>query len=113
MALLTIQVFVVLLMKPFPRFFLTVIWPFLLSRYKKFTLKKYLKVVPETQKDTVKKIETPKSLADFNDFKLFVYASTERKKADFEETIRDEYMEKVLLYGYIMVSEFCLLSLHL
>lgn len=38
-----------------------------------------------------------------NRLKIFSNVSVEKKKPKFEETIREEYTEKIELYGYLMV----------
>lgn len=35
---------------------------------------------------------------------IFINVSIERKKTKFGRTIQREYMEKVIIYGYVMVS---------
>lgn len=53
----------------------------------------------------------PKSVVLDDEYKVFVYVSTERKKPVFDGSIQEEYMEKVLMYGYIMVCVFIRLEL--
>lgn len=38
------------------------------------------------------------------DFHLFVNLTLERKKPKLGRNIQREYMEKVIMYGYVMVS---------
>lgn len=45
----------------------------------------------------------PKSEEIDDEYKVFVYVSTEREKPVFNDNIQEEYMEKVIMYGYIMV----------
>ena len=40
---------------------------------------------------------------DLYEFQEFVFIATEEKKADYGTSIRDQYMEKILMYGFIMV----------
>jgi hypothetical protein len=39
------------------------------------------------------------------DVKLLYFATKEQRKQKFDETIQNEYMEKTLLYGYIVVAD--------
>lgn len=89
MALLTIQVLVVLLIKPFPRLLTTVILPLIKKIVRKIRC--------NFQKEGLELIK-PKSSSKWYDF-----ISNEHAKPDFEGNIRDEYMEKIILYGYIML----------
>ena len=74
------------------------------KRYKTFTLNKYLKEVSQQKTNITKRVSDKRSgRLNFQDFQEFVFLSSEKKKKDFGTNIRDEYMEKVLLYGYIMV----------
>lgn len=118
MQLLTIQVFVVLLIKPLPRFFKSVIIPWVInlniilicrlyyiyycraikSSYRNCRLKKEIQNISNNnslEKDVELELENLRQL---------IFISAEMKKEDYGTNIRDEYMEKVLIYGYVMVK---------
>ena len=42
---------------------------------------------------------------NINNLRQLIFVSAEMKKEDYGTSIRDEYMEKTLLYGYIMVNK--------
>ena len=41
---------------------------------------------------------------NLNDFREKIFIFTEMRKDEFITEIRDEYMEKVIIYGYLMVN---------
>ena len=69
---------------------------------------KYLQNLSKNKNEVVSLAkETKKSdQLSFKEFQEFVYISTEKNKPDFDTNIRDEYMEKVLFFGYVMVNQF-------
>ena len=44
------------------------------------------------------------SAANVNENFVLVYSLLEKSKVDFSGTISDEYTEKVILFGYLIVS---------
>jgi len=93
MALLTIQVLAVTLIKPLPRFATTVIYPFFSSKIFNTGNKKKLDDGVKENFDEHKQ----------NEYATFSYCFLERKKPNLQEDIQDEYMEKIIMYGYIML----------
>ena len=39
-----------------------------------------------------------------NEKSVYLYVNVEKNKTKFESTIADEYNEKIILYGYLIVS---------
>lgn len=82
---------------------------FVYSRYKLYTLRKFLRnnsdvALSSRHQQGYTEMRTKKESNKVTaDFRVFVYASIERKKPIFGTNIQEEYMEKVLMYGYIMV----------
>ena len=54
---------------------------------------------------TKKKIdaEIQNKFQDNDEYATFAYCYFERKKPSLDKDIQDEYMEKIIMYGYIMV----------
>ena len=76
------------------------------NRYKYFTLKRFVKDATQNKKQIASTTNKKTGTLSFLDFQEFVYVSAEKKKLDFSTNVRDEFMEKILLYGYIIVRIF-------
>jgi hypothetical protein len=105
MALLTIQVLIVLLVKPLPSFLTTVLWPLFILTVKKFKIKYQTRnVLPKENLSD----RNPENLEDYKLLKAYekivtVNIAIEKNKPESGKAIAEEYTEKVILYGYIMV----------
>ena len=105
MSLLSLQVFILLLIQPLPRFFTTVILPAIAERRKKkeidhfFTTHDHNSIQSENYTQD-KNFEFDKEKA------ILLYLSIEKAKTDPSETIIDEFTEKVIIYGYLIVILF-------
>ncbi|CAF0912216.1 unnamed protein product [Brachionus calyciflorus] len=97
MALLSIQMLVVLLIKPIPTFFLNFVWP-------------WLKITIKQDADNEKDKKTITDIKKLNKQIVAAYIASEKTKQPFDSTINQEYTQKVILYGYILIFA-CSLSL--
>lgn len=107
MALLTIQVLIVLLVKPLPSFLTTVIWPLFILTVKKFKIKYQTKNVLPTGYLSDR---SPENIEEYKLRKAYekivtVNIAIEKNKPESVKAIAEEYTEKVILYGYIMVGD--------
>jgi hypothetical protein len=107
MALLTIQVLIVLLVKPLPSFLTTVIWPLFVLTVKKFKIKNQTKNVLPTGYLSDR---SPENIEEYKLRKAYekivtVNIAIEKNKPESVKAIAEEYTEKVILYGYIMVGD--------
>ena len=84
-----------------PRFFFTIVYPAIVQRGKKKQIDKMLTAydqnsqlyLPETKHEEFDKEKA-----------VLLYLSVEKSKMDANETIIDEFTEKVVLYGYLIVN---------
>lgn len=104
MSLLTIQISMALLIKPFPRFFSSVIVPFITTFLKRLKKSKNLKNIAEQINEiAIEGGKVREGQLTFQEFQEYIFISTEKNKIELGASIRNEYMEKVLLFGYIML----------
>jgi hypothetical protein len=61
--------------------------------------------------DTIQKTSDTKIEREFNEKCVSFYLKVEQNKQSFDETITEEYLEKVTLYGYLIVRNFCSLMI--
>ncbi|RNA28547.1 Anoctamin, partial [Brachionus plicatilis] len=96
MALLSIQLLVVFIVNPLPPFFMHVILPLLQIAFRHclwLYKSKKIVIVENDNSDRTEKKKTDQVL---------IYLQAEKNKARFDETINEEYKQKVILYGYIV-----------
>ncbi|CAF0718472.1 unnamed protein product [Brachionus calyciflorus] len=101
MALLSIQMFVLLLIKPFPTFLLNFVWPWLQIKIKRVKMHFQTKNIGVEKNESKKKSST--DIQIINEQIVSAYIASEKNKSQFDETINQEYTQKVILYGYIML----------
>ena len=78
-----------------------------MKHYRAYKKNKYIKSLSERDPE---KVEHEKIKLNLNDLQAYIYVSNEKRKEDFDTNIRDEYMEKVLLFGYVMVCPPCIIG---
>lgn len=109
----TLSVLINLLVTPLSRLFSVVIIPAIKNAYSKYKIYKELKKSSKTQVPIVSLSNKVKpGQLTLNQFREYAFVSTEQKKDDYESSysnipaksnIRFEYMEKVTLYGYVIL----------
>jgi hypothetical protein len=103
MSLITIQIMINLFIKPLSRFFTTIIYPILYKYYKKYRFKK-TNIIGDQQSDA--NDDTIYESRDLNEKLVLINILAENTKLPFADTIAEEYMEKVIMFGYLMVNSF-------
>jgi hypothetical protein len=107
MSLLSVQVLILLLLQPLPRFFTTVILPAITEKRKKKQIDQFFS---SPDNESIQSQNGRNKNFDFNNEKaVLLYLSIEKAKSDPSETIIDEFTEKVIIYGYLIVNLLLLL----
>ncbi|XP_041357209.1 anoctamin-7-like isoform X2 [Gigantopelta aegis] len=101
MSQLSIQVLVLMIAKPFPKFLIDFIWPFLKQRWQHRPSFLRVKCPLWCRKNQVNQSSTNDAISSHFLEKKFL--TNERLKPDLGDFTLSEYTEKVIMYGFLML----------
>lgn len=99
MSLLSFQVLVLMLFKPFPKLFFDIIWPWMVKKMS--ACSKRIRRSNKISSDSSATLESENSEDSAED-----YIIREYNKPNLQDFPLSEYAEKVIEFGYIMVKIF-------
>ena len=66
-------------------------------------------ILPQYNIARQKTILTDNDKRNLNEKAILIYLHIQKEKVEFEDTIEEEYIEKALMFGFLMVSIFIFL----